>query len=387
MAFFSSVMFAGAAVIDFHLSPTGTTAAVGLSPANENPAVLTSSGSGDSVSGGITFDTDTSTLTFAMGYGSASGFTDLTGAVSGLHIHGPAVTSANAPVIFDLSSAHFAAADPAKGGLIYGSVVYSAQQATDLLAGLNYVNLHTATNPGGELRGQLIRGNAAPEFVCPPAATVECGVSITYSAGVSDLDGDGLQVVWTVNGNIVKTDDVPAGGPPTDSLLTYTAKLPYGVNTLALTATDSEGHVATCESTITVEDTIAPVITKTSVNPEVLWPPNHKMVPVKVRALVEDACGAASWKIVEVRSNQAVDAKGSGNTSPDWRITGNHTVLLRAERSGKDKGGRVYTIVIQATDEAGNKSERTRVKVTVPHDQGGKDKKDKKDKKDRKGRK
>jgi sulfur carrier protein ThiS len=387
LAFFSSLMIAGATVIDFQISPAGTTSATGLSPDNEVPAVLTSTGSGDSISGGISFDTDTSTLTFAMGYGSAAGFTDLTGAVTGLHIHGPAATSANAPVIFNLASVHFPAANPAKGGLIFGSVVYSAPQAADLLAGLNYVNLHTAANSGGEIRGQLIRGNATPEIVCPPEATVECGESITYSAGVSDLDGDAVQVVWSVNGNIVQTDDVPAGGPPTDVLLTYTAKLPYGVNTLELTATDSEGAVTICESTITVEDTIAPVITRTSVNPKVLWPPNHKMVPVRVRALVEDACGDAGWEIVAVRSNQAVNGKGSGNTSPDWKITGDHTLLLRAERSGKEKSGRVYTIVIQATDMAGNKSDKTSVKVTVPHDQGGKDKKDKKEKKGKKGKK
>jgi len=367
----STISFAGATIIKFDLSPAGSSAAVGLSPANEVPAV-TSSGSGNAVSGGITFDTTTSTLSFAMGYGSAAGFTNLTGAATGVHIHGPAAAGAEANVLFDLATVHFPAANPATGGIIFGSVLYSPTEAADLLAGLNYVNLHTVANSSGEIRGQLIRLNAAPDVIVPVDATVECGVLVDYSATVSDIDGDAVEVTWSVNGVPVETDDVAAGGPPSSGIVTYTAALPDGVNTLAVTATDSEGNVTTDSSIITVEDTIAPVIVSTSVNPKVLWPPNHKMVPVRVFAKVTDACGPTTWKILSVTSNQAVDAKGSGNTAPDWRITGDHTVALRAERSGKDKGGRIYTITLQATDEAGNLSAPSTVTVKVPHDKGGK---------------
>ena len=98
------------------------------------------------------------------------------------------------------------------------------------------------------------------------------------------------------------------------------------------------------------------------------------MVPVTITAQVADACSETTWKIISISSNQAVDAKGSGNTSPDWLITGDKTASLRAERTGKDKGGRIYTITIQATDEAGNQSAAATVTVTVPHDQGKKKK-------------
>lgn len=365
LVFLSSVSFAGATVIDFDLSPTGTSAAVGLSPANENPAAVTSTGSGNEISGGITFDTATSTLSFAMGYGSAAGFTKLTGAATGAHIHGPAAVGANAAVLFDLATVHFPAAVPANGGVIYGSVIYTPSQAADLLAGLDYVNVHTAANPNGEIRGQLVRVNVAPEIVCAEAMTVECGVAVTYNATVSDFDGNAVQVVWSVNGTPVQTNNIAAGGPPSSAVLGYTTKLHEGSNIVTVTATDSGGEVTTCDTVVTAEDTTAPVIKSLSVNPKVLWPPNHKMVAVSVDALVSDACGSATWRILSVRSNEEV-----GKTSPDWVITGAHKLSLRSERSGKNKEGRIYTIKVQATDEAGNTSETETVTVTVPHDQG-----------------
>jgi hypothetical protein len=38
-----------------------------------------------------------------------------------------------------------------------GTAALTEAQAADLLAGRWYVNVHTAGNPGGELRGQLMK--------------------------------------------------------------------------------------------------------------------------------------------------------------------------------------------------------------------------------------
>ena len=89
------------------------------------------------------------------------------------------------------------------------------------------------------------------------------------------------------------------------------------------------------------------------------------MVTVKVSALVGDSCGSATWKIIGVRSNEPENSFGDGDTAPDWLITGNDTVLLRAERSGRGRG-RIYTITLQAEDASGNLSARKRVTVIVP---------------------
>jgi sugar lactone lactonase YvrE len=112
-----------------------------------------------------------------------------------------------------------------------------------------------------------------------------------------------------------------------------------------------------------------PVITDISVNRGLLWPPNHKMVPVTVSVNVSDPDGdLASTRIISVTSNEPTNGLGDGDLSPDWIVTGDLTVALRAERSGNGTG-RIYTITVQCTDLAGNYSTKS-VLVMVPHDQG-----------------
>jgi len=123
--------------------------------------------------------------------------------------------------------------------------------------------------------------------------------------------------------------------------------------------------------TVPNPDQVALVISSVSANPSTLWPPNHKMVPVSMSVAVTDICDAAPvCRIISVSSNEPVNGLGDGDTSPDWEITGNLAVNLRAERSGKGNG-RVYTNTVACTDASGNSSTKT-VAVTVPHDQGKK---------------
>jgi hypothetical protein len=118
-------------------------------------------------------------------------------------------------------------------------------------------------------------------------------------------------------------------------------------------------------------DLIPPVIESISANPDVLWPPNHKMVTVTLSVDVSDNCGnGTNCQITEVSSNEPVNGPGDGNTAPDWEITGDLTVNLRAERTGKGSG-RIYTITVMCTDASGNSSTGT-VTVTAPHDKGKK---------------
>jgi len=87
-----------------------------------------------------------------------------------------------------------------------------------------------------------------------------------------------------------------------------------------------------------------------------------------VSVVTEDACGESPvCRIINVTANEPINGVGDGNTEPDWEITGDLAVNLRAERSGKGTG-RVYTIYVECVDVCGNSTVAT-VNVSVSHDQ------------------
>jgi hypothetical protein len=364
----SSFAVCQAALIPIGISPAGSSAAIGLSPANEVlPAVSNSTGSGGPISGGLVFDTDSSTVTLAVGYGSAAGFADLTGPATSMTLNGPAGTNQNAAALFYLYPFNFPAVNPARGGIIFGSVIFPTNAVADLLAGFDYISISTATNSNGEIRGQLV--SLLPTIVCPEATTIQCGTPAKVPVQVNDPAGNAMTVVWSLNGVPVQTNQVPANHPPVATNVVFTAGLPLGTNLIEVVVTDSADYTASCSTTVAVVDTIAPVITDASASPNVLWPPNHQMVPVTISARLTDNCGPPCWRVIKVKSSEPVNGLGDGNTSPDWQILGDHKVSLRAERSGLGSG-RVYTITIQARDASGNLSVPKTVTVTVPKSQG-----------------
>ena len=84
---------------------------------------------------------DTSELSWKITY------SGLTGPATAAHFHGPALAGANAGVVLGFDSA----ASP-----IEGKATLTAAQVADLIAGKWYVNVHTASNKGGEIRGQVV---------------------------------------------------------------------------------------------------------------------------------------------------------------------------------------------------------------------------------------
>lgn len=79
-------------------------------------------------------------------------FSGLTGPATAAHFHGPAEPGKNAGVAIWISEKGKTLDSPFKG-----SATLTDAQASDLQAGLMYTNVHTAANPGGELRGQLVK--------------------------------------------------------------------------------------------------------------------------------------------------------------------------------------------------------------------------------------
>jgi hypothetical protein len=102
----------------------------------------TSSGTGTLTA---TLDTTTNELTYHVT------FDGLTGDATAAHFHGPAAPGANAGVQVPVKTSPIASP-------IDGTATLTPEQAKDPLAGKWYFNIHTAANPGGEIRGQVMKG-------------------------------------------------------------------------------------------------------------------------------------------------------------------------------------------------------------------------------------
>ena len=90
-----------------------------------------------------TFDSVSKELTWS---GTYSG---LSGPATAAHIHGPAEAGKNAGVALAIPNA--------TSSPVEGSATLTDAQAADLMAGKYYINIHTAANPGGEIRGQVTK--------------------------------------------------------------------------------------------------------------------------------------------------------------------------------------------------------------------------------------
>lgn len=189
---------------------------------------------------------------------------------------------------------------------------------------------------------------------CPLDTTVECD----GQGNVEELDAwINSFAASDICGDVFLTDDFT--GLSDDCGATGSA-------TVTFTARDECVNESSCVSTFTIEDTIPPDVS-CSVDVDTLWPVNHNLVDVGLSVSVSDICDDAPQVVVEVYSDEDDDeATGAGRHAPDAKDIAADTLRLRAERKG-DADGRVYLIVVTATDSCGNSS-HTCCTVTVAHD-------------------
>lgn len=139
------------------MAATAAAVALGLSACTQQPQTITykahltaqdevppvnSKGTGD---GTFVLNPATKELTWSMSY------VDLVDAAAAAHIHGPAAPGTNAGVMIPLGP---------NGNLpspITGKATLTDAQISALTAGQTYANIHTNTNKGGEIRGQLVK--------------------------------------------------------------------------------------------------------------------------------------------------------------------------------------------------------------------------------------
>jgi len=79
----------------------------------------------------------------------------LSGTVSASHIHAPATAADTAGVVLDLAPYNGGAYGVS--GSLTGTATLTPSLLGNLIDGLSYINFHTAANPGGEIRGQILR--------------------------------------------------------------------------------------------------------------------------------------------------------------------------------------------------------------------------------------
>jgi hypothetical protein len=195
---------------------------------------------------------------------------------------------------------------------------------------------------------------------------LECnnGAVAVVSVNVHDDDGDPLTVVWSVDGVKYQTNNLPAVSPNAETSVEFTANFESGPHDVQVSVTDGKSIPVTCSTAVSVLDLTPPTVQSLVATPNVLSPPDHRLVPVRLQVSANDNCGPVTCKIKSVRSNEPIRGLGHGDLSPDWIITGDLTVDLRAERSVKGRG-RIYTLTVESKDAAGNASTRD-VTVTVP---------------------
>lgn len=230
--------------------------------------------------------------------------------------------------------------------------VNTASLSSPLSCDANLTVTDSANNTASDQAAVTIRDTTPPVVTCPADQVAECtgpaGASVTFDTPVAT--------------------DTCSSSPATACAPASGTTFPLGTTTDTCTAIDASGNKSSCNFTVRVKDTTPPVITSVSAKPNVLWPPNHKMVPVVLTAQASDLCSPTiDCKVTSVTSNEPENGLGDGDTAPDWKITGPLAVDLRAERAGTGSG-RAYTVTVECTDASGNSANQA-VTVAVPHNQ------------------
>jgi hypothetical protein len=210
----------------------------------------------------------------------------------------------------------------------------------------------------------------APTAVAQGPTTVnEGGDNVTLDgSGSTDPDNDALTYTWTqCGGSVVTLSYAPADtahAMPMFSTPWVSADTPLKFK---LTVSDGYDGTSTAYVTVTVMNWHTPPnMTNARADVPVLWPPDHKMLPVQILGVVMPSDDKIT--IDRVTQDEPTNGLGDGDTPIDAIIhhntaPDNDDVNLRAERSGKGDG-RVYKVYFTVADP--EQSATGSVQVVVP---------------------
>ena len=224
------------------------------------------------------------------------------------------------------------------------------------------------------------------------AASVLSGGYITYTTTVTNNGHDAADNVALLDalppGTVFQSLTIPAnwtcttpavgsGGDVNCSLVSMdngeTAQFALVVGVPCATANGTQIVNSAAVSSTTLDPNLAPnnttsvVVTVSNPPPSIdhlllsdhiLFPPNRRFKNVFLFYHVSDNCDAGITPVVTVSSNEPVTGFGD-RTSPDWIVVNPHLVKLRAENNRFDRGPRIYTITVMATDSAGSSTSQS----------------------------
>ncbi len=252
---------------------------------------------------------------------------------------------------------------------------------------------------GEVVRDQMVLtiGNAAPVATASGSGTYAYDEPVALGGEVSDYDGDILTYTWWFGEEPLASGEVETVVEGTPVLLPEfvvpPGTFPLGHNLVTLEVSDGPEN-ASVLSTVDIEivDYTPPVLSPVA-EPSILWPPNGRMREVTIYTYAMDAAGGPVTLEASVTSNEPPSRFSGGQdwTEPEIdQETGVITVWLRAERNkwgigrmynarhcrrrphpllcgwrSRRGAERVYTILISAEDESGNRAESS-VEVKVP---------------------
>ncbi|HQT76383.1 MAG: hypothetical protein B7Z80_18750 [Rhodospirillales bacterium 20-64-7] len=120
------------------------------------------------------YDTKTKQLSYTLT------FQNLSGPATAAHLHGPATRKENAGVVAPLGGKN-------PTSPVSGTLTLTQDQANALRSHKLYVNVHTAANPAGEIRGQVMHASRkkAASTAAPPAASAPADTTTAAPAAAA----------------------------------------------------------------------------------------------------------------------------------------------------------------------------------------------------------
>jgi hypothetical protein len=202
----------------------------------------------------------------------------------------------------------------------------------------------------------------------PANAVNNVGTPHTVTATLTETDGTpvaGEEVDFAVTGTHSDTGSATTNSAG-EASFTYTGTA-VGVDTITATYdVDDDGAFEAIATAAKEWINNPPDCSGASADPDSLWPPNHRMVPITIGGVTDPDGDPVAITIDGVTQDEPTNGLGDGDTAPDAVISGGD-VSVRAERSGTGDG-RVYVISFTADDGLGGTCQGS-VTVTVPHDQ------------------